>query len=115
MPDVIVTGASRGLGLAIARRLTSAGFRVVAVARKETNALLAAMDEPAARGALRFVPFDLTDIAGLSGLARAIREDTGPIYGLVNNAAVAFDGALALMPVAQIEQMVRLNTLAPIV
>jgi len=44
-----------------------------------------------------------------------VRNDVGPIYGLVNNAAVAFDGVLALMPVSQIEHMIRVNTLSPIV
>ncbi|TMQ54757.1 MAG: SDR family oxidoreductase, partial [Candidatus Eisenbacteria bacterium] len=44
-----------------------------------------------------------------------VRKDVGPIYGLVNNAAVGFDGVLALMPTSQIEQLVRVNTLAPIV
>src|SRR2546430_11061305 len=45
----------------------------------------------------------------------ALRHDVGEIYGLVNNAAVGFDGVLALMPTAQIEQLVRVNTLSPIV
>jgi 3-oxoacyl-[acyl-carrier protein] reductase len=44
-----------------------------------------------------------------------LRKDLGPIYGLVNNAAVGFDGALAIMHNLQIEQLVRLNTLSPIV
>ena len=46
---------------------------------------------------------------------KTLRKDYGPIYGLVNNAGVSFDGALALMPNSQIEQVVRLNTLSPIV
>ena len=44
-----------------------------------------------------------------------MRKEFGPIYGLVNNAAVGFDGILALMPTSQIEQLVRVNTLSPIV
>jgi 3-oxoacyl-[acyl-carrier protein] reductase len=44
-----------------------------------------------------------------------LRNDLGPIYGLVNNAAVGFDGALALMHNSQIEQLVRVNVLSPIV
>ena len=44
-----------------------------------------------------------------------MRKEVGAIYGLVNNAAVGFDGVLATMPTAQIEQLVRVNTLAPIV
>ena len=45
-----------------------------------------------------------------------MRKEFGPVYGLVNNAAVGgFDGVLALMPNSQIEQLVRVNTLSPIV
>jgi 3-oxoacyl-[acyl-carrier protein] reductase len=71
--------------------------------------------ERAGIGAIRFVPFDLGDVGDIGTMVSSVRADVGPIYGLVNNAAVAFDGALALMPGAQIEQLVRLNTLAPIV
>ena len=44
-----------------------------------------------------------------------MRKDFGPIYGLVNNAAIAFDGVLAIMHNSQIEHLVRVNTLSPIV
>ncbi len=117
MRNVLVTGGSRGLGLGVVRRLAASGFRAIAVARKESNQLLSAMDdaERARPGSVRFVAFDLADIADIPRLVRTVRHDVGPIYGLVNNAAVAFDGALALMPVSQIEQIVRLNTVAPIV
>jgi 3-oxoacyl-[acyl-carrier protein] reductase len=117
MRNVIVTGGSRGLGLGIVRRLTGAGYRVVAIARKETNPLLAAVDEAerARPGSLRFVAADLAEIDAIPDVVKSIRSDVGPIWGLVNNAAVAFDGVLALMPVSQIEQLVRLNTLSPIV
>jgi 3-oxoacyl-[acyl-carrier protein] reductase len=117
MRNVVVTGASRGLGLGIAGRLTAAGYRAITIARKETNQLLLAIDEAERDrpGSLRFVPFDLAETAEISRLVKTLRNDFGPIYGLVNNAAVAFDGALALMRTSQIEHLVRVNTLAPIV
>lgn len=117
MRNVLVTGGSRGLGLAIVRRLAADGYRAVAIARKETNELLAVIDE-AGRvrpGSVRFVPFDLADTEGLKDLVKTVRGSVGPLHGLVNNAAVVFDGALALMSNAHIEQLVRINTLAPIV
>jgi 3-oxoacyl-[acyl-carrier protein] reductase len=117
MRNVIVTGGSRGLGLGIARRLVAAGYRAIAIARKETNDLLSAIDEAERErpGSLRFVPFDLAAIRDIPRLVATVRRDVGAIHGLVNNAAVAFDGALALMPTSQMEQMVRVNTLAPAV
>ena len=48
-------------------------------------------------------------------LSRRCGKTFGPIYGLVNNAGISFEGTLALMPNSQIEQLVRLNTLSPIV
>ena len=113
MRNVLVTGGSRGLGLGIVRRLAAAGYRAIAVARKESDPLRSAMkDHP---GSLRFAAFDLAEIDGIPRLVRALRKEFGPIYGLVNNAAVGFDGVLALMPTSQIEQLVRVNTLSPIV
>jgi 3-oxoacyl-[acyl-carrier protein] reductase len=117
MRNVIVTGGSRGLGLGIARRLAGAGYRAIAVARKQNSEFTAAMQEAesANPGSLHFVPFDLAEIDGIANLVKAVRKDFGPIYGLVNNAGVSFDGVLALMPTSQIEQLVRVNTLSPIV
>jgi 3-oxoacyl-[acyl-carrier protein] reductase len=48
-------------------------------------------------------------------LVKKLRKEFGPIYGLVNNAALGMDGALALMPTAQITRLIHLNTLSPIV
>jgi len=117
MRNVLVTGASRGLGLGMVRRLAAAGYRAIAVARKESDPLSSAIEEAQREhpGSLRFVPFDLAEIDDIPRLVRALRKEFGPIYGLVNNAAVGFDGILALMPTSQIEQLVRINTLSPIV
>jgi 3-oxoacyl-[acyl-carrier protein] reductase len=117
MRNVIVTGGSRGLGLGIARRLAGAGYRVIAIARKENSAFTTAMAEAelANHGSLHFVPFDLAEIDSISGLVKKLRKDFGAIYGLVNNAGISFEGVLALMPTSQIDQLVRMNTLSPIV
>ncbi len=117
MRNVIVTGGSRGLGLGIGRKLSSAGYRVIAVARKSNEELSAAMGEAekANPGSLRFVSCDLSDLERLPALVKDVRKELGPIYGLVNNAGISFEGALALMPTAQIEQLVRVNTLSPMV
>ena len=117
MRNVVVTGGSRGLGLAIACKLRSAGYRVIAVARQQGEPLAAAMRKtgPSDPGALEFHPFDLGDIEGLAGLVKGIRKEHGPIHGLVNNAALGTGGILATMRDAQIERVVRLNTLSPLV
>jgi 3-oxoacyl-[acyl-carrier protein] reductase len=113
MNNVIVTGGSRGLGLGITRQLAASGYHAIAVARKQSPELTDAI--AAAPESIHFVPFDLSDIEGISCLVKTVRKDFGPIYGLVNNAGIGPEGTLAMMPVSEIEQVVRVNTLAPVV
>jgi len=117
MHNVVVTGGSRGLGLGIVRRLAAAGYRAIAVARNETQQLASAIDEAQREspGSFHFVPFDLGEIEAIPSFTKTLRKSFGPIHGLVNNAGISFDGVLALMPDAQIAQLLRLNTLSPIV
>ena len=117
MRNVVVTGGSRGLGLGIARRLAAAGYAAIAVARKKTDQLTAAMDaaKRGKSGALHFVACDLGEIDKIADLVRGMRKQFGPIYGLVNNAAIGTDGVLATMHNAKIETLVRVNTVSPIV
>lgn len=117
MRNVIVTGGSRGLGLGIAQKLSAADYGVIAIARKESDQLAAAIQgaEQSHPGSLHFVPFDLAKTEDISQLVKKLRKEFGPIYGLVNNAGVSYDGALALTPNSRIEELVRVNTLAPIV
>ncbi len=114
---VLVTGASRGLGLGIARKLAASGYGVIAVARTQTKELTAAIAEARRTmgGTLNFVAFDLGQIDKIPDLVRGLRKDFGPLFGLVNNAALGLDGALSLMHNSQIEELVRVNTLSPIV
>jgi 3-oxoacyl-[acyl-carrier protein] reductase len=114
---VLVTGASRGLGLGIARQLAAAGYRVIALARQQTKSVTDAMAEAkrAKRGTLHFVSFDLGKIDAIPELVKDLRKEFGPPFGLVNNAAVGHDGALAMMHNSRIEELIRINTLSPIV
>jgi 3-oxoacyl-[acyl-carrier protein] reductase len=114
---VLVTGGSRGLGLGIARKLVAGGHDVIAVARSESKDVVSAIAEAkrAEKGRLHFVPFDLGEIAKIPDLVRDLRKEFGPLFGLVNNAALGRDGALSLMHNSQIEELIRVNTLSPIV
>lgn len=114
MPNVIVTGGSRGLGLAIARTLAAAGYRVIAIARSESAELRAASEAAPGPGAIEFRACDLAETPGIGALVRSIRGDFGPIYGLVNNAGLGTAGLLGNMRDQDIERLIRLNTLSPI-
>jgi 3-oxoacyl-[acyl-carrier protein] reductase len=110
---VIVTGASRGVGLAIARRLAASGYRVIAVARNDSDDLAALrVQHP---DTVFFRPFDLSDVEAIGAFMRGLRAEFGAPYALVNNAGLGTDGLLANMHLSQIEALIRLNTLSPIV
>jgi 3-oxoacyl-[acyl-carrier protein] reductase len=114
--NVIVTGGSRGLGLGIARSLAAAGYLVVAIARSESAELQLAIEEArrAERGAIVFRCFDLSDTAAIRPFVRNLRREFGSLYGLVNNAGMGTSGVLATMRDQEIERLVQLNTVSPI-
>jgi 3-oxoacyl-[acyl-carrier protein] reductase len=114
MRNVIVTGGSRGLGLGMVRVLRSAGYNVVAVARQASQELTAVIQEGDG-ASVHFRACDLFETAGIAGFVKSLRREFGSFYGLVNNAGVGTGGLLASMTDAQIERLVRLNTLAPLV
>jgi len=113
MPTAIVTGASRGLGLALARALAERGWRLVIDAR-EAGPLQDAAAELARS----------TDVAALSGdVADPEHRDAllaaagGPVDLLVNNASVLGPGPqpyLADYPLDALERVYRVNVLAPL-
>jgi 3-oxoacyl-[acyl-carrier protein] reductase len=105
------------LGLAVAERLAREGYRVLAVARSSSESLEAAKAQARTegRGEILHIPFDLSEVGKLSELARTARGLGGGLYGLVNNAGSSAEGLLANMSIAQIETLIRLNTLSPIV
>ena len=114
MRNVLVTGGSRGIGLCIAQKLAEAGFNVIAVARRESDELRAAIGE-AKQGNLHFCACDLSEIDALPAFVKALRDEFGAIYGLVNNAGIGTEGLLATMHNSDIEALVRLNVLSPVI
>ena len=116
MRNVVITGASRGIGLAVARELARGGYCALAIARVETAELRGAADDARTQtpGDIRFVSFDLEKLDEIADFMRSLREAHGPIYGLVNNAGTSVEGILARLREKDIERLVRLNVLAPI-
>jgi 3-oxoacyl-[acyl-carrier protein] reductase len=117
MLNVLVTGGSRGLGLAMSQMLAANGYRVIAVARKTSDELeaAAAAARDARQGTVEFRACDLSDVAQIKPLVRSMRADFGPIYGLINNAGLGTSGLLSTMRDSDIERLIRLNTISPIV
>jgi 3-oxoacyl-[acyl-carrier protein] reductase len=117
MHNVLLTGGSRGIGLVIARRLAAVGYHVIAVARRESDELKAAIDEAVnqGRGLIHFKPFDLSEVDAIPAFVKQLRDEFGAIYGLVNNAGIGTEGLLATMHNSEIEALLRLNVLSPVI
>jgi len=115
MHNVIVTGASRGLGLGITTTLAASGYQVIAVARTQSAPLGAAIARArdAGSGGIQFRALDLLQTEAIPGFVSALRKEFGPLYGLVNNAGLGTSGVLAMMRDEQLENLVRLNTVSP--
>jgi NAD(P)-dependent dehydrogenase (short-subunit alcohol dehydrogenase family) len=108
-PTALITGAGRGLGLALARSLLSSGWRVVVDARRTTHL-------PAALPGATVVPGDVTDPAHREGLAAAV-GGLGRLDLLVNNASDLGPSPLprlADVPLAAARRVYETNVLAPL-
>jgi NAD(P)-dependent dehydrogenase (short-subunit alcohol dehydrogenase family) len=112
----IVTGASRGLGLELARALADRGWRLVLDARG-ADALRAVEAELAGRAEVVAVPGDVTDEVHRRALVDAARERFGRLDLLVNNASVLGPSpqpTLAEYPLDELRRVYEVNAVAPL-
>ena len=93
----LVTGASRGLGRAIAERLARDGWRVELVARQadKLNEVRAAIE--AAGGKACVHTADISDPKSADQVIAAVEKESGPLGALINNAGITKDGLLMRM------------------
>ncbi len=108
----LVTGASSGIGLAVARKIVARGGRVALVARTEATLLKIARELGDDR-ATSF-PLDVTDNAALAALPKRVVARFGRIDVVVNNAGVNHRGELAERTADELEQIIHTNLVAPI-
>jgi NAD(P)-dependent dehydrogenase (short-subunit alcohol dehydrogenase family) len=114
---VVITGASRGLGLASAAHSYKLGWRVVAAMRSVETGLErlraatgAAADDPRLLG----VKLDLDDVASIAAAAKAIEDAVGAPDVLVHNAGIAAAGSFEDTPSSAWEQIFATNLFGPI-
>lgn len=104
---VVVTGASRGIGLAVGERFAAAGAKVTLVARSE-----AALAAAAQRIGCGHAAADLLDVSALGALMVRL-EALAPVDILVSNAGVGTPGPVEQMTAEDLSGMFTLNALVP--
>jgi 3-oxoacyl-[acyl-carrier protein] reductase len=107
----IVTGASRGIGRAIALRLAAHGARVVACARNADKLaeVAAACKQQELPGAVEASVLDVTDRAAIDRLVESVAERLERIDILVNNAGITRDGLLMSMEDEAFDEVITAN------
>ena len=111
----LITGASRGLGLALARALADEGWTLIIDARGK-DALESARAGLSERTSVSAIPGDVSDPEHRAALAEAARE-VGGLEALVNNASILGPSpqpAVLDYPLEVLEEVYRTNTLAPL-
>jgi 3-oxoacyl-[acyl-carrier protein] reductase len=106
---VLVTGASRGIGRAIARLLAGRGATVVAAARDLAKLESLAAESAAVSGKLQPLALDVADAGSVGAAFEKLLADNGRIDGLVNNAGITSDGLLLRMKLEDWQSVLATN------
>lgn len=110
-PVAVVSGGSRGLGLALVTDFLDRGYRVETFSRRESAELAVLRKES---DALTWSEVDGTDAAAVEGFARAAVRRHRRVDVLVNNAAIGLEGLLTMTSPAAIDAALRTNLTLPV-
>jgi 3-oxoacyl-[acyl-carrier protein] reductase len=115
MKLIIVTGATRGLGFAITKMIAiNENYRIVATGRKLSESLKSFISDNELNDRVIYQSLDLNDLGNIHNFINEMTEKYGPLYALINNAAIGHDGILATMHEKDIAELLKVNLHAPI-
>lgn len=111
---VMITGANRGIGRALAEAFAQAGANLLVHSRVETDAFAVDMLDLATRhgGQVERLSFDMTDTAAMKAAVNAALPVGRPVHVLVNNAGVAHGGLFQMTPVSIVRGVFDVNFFA---
>ena len=106
----IVTGASRGIGLAIAKKLAKSGYNIAVVDACDLEKSEGAVNEVKALGVeAKAYQCNVADFNAVEQTVKQINDDFGGIYILVNNAGITRDGLLIKMSEENFDAVINVN------
>lgn len=103
----IVTGASQGIGRAIAEFIAEKGSHVVAFDIADATETVRAVESHGVKG--KFFKVDVSDLRGTQEAVEAVMKEMGGIDNLVNNAGITKDKPLVLMTEEEWDRVIRIN------
>lgn len=110
--NILITGVSQGLGLALTRAVVGQGWTVYGVSRRLTPEFARLQEDHAGR--VHFHAFDLSEVDSVkAGLFDAFLPLQTPLHGFVNNAAVAYDDLVSNLNTDRLRAMYAVNVFTP--
>ncbi len=110
---VLLTGASRGLGVYIARTLAKEKATVISVSRSKSGLDKTSNEIRIVGGKGISIPFDITNLTEFPTLVHQINKFVGPVDILINNAAIIISQAFVDYSLEEMQSVVTTNLLAP--
>jgi 3-oxoacyl-[acyl-carrier protein] reductase len=112
--NVLVTGVSRGVGLEAAKALLEKGDTVIGISRSITKDLEALKNQYLER--LKLIQFDLSKVKEIkTAIVQPLLEEKLVIHGFINNAAIAYEDLITNLDIDQLQNMININQIAPMI
>ena len=106
---ILVTGTSSGIGLATAKYCLEQGAKVYANVVEES---LIVPTSKVLTGDVHFLPYDVSDSAAAIQAFNRIKEESGQLHGLVNNAGILVEGSFLETELEQVDRLMQVNVRA---